>query len=187
MDPEKTTAAFDRAGSKLSACFAKGAERIPYMGGDVEFYVRVSSDGSARYAYVKDSTLGDRETESCMLDALRAVSWPKPVGGEQGIAKRQIHFDPGGDERPPVAWSAGQLGAPWKKAKPAVSECMKKAGTGPIKATLYVDTDGKPQAVGASVSDEKGEAALACVVEVLRSTTFPSPGSYASKVSVEIR
>lgn len=171
----------------LENCHKQGRDRVEYLTGDVKVFLRIDGNGRVKYGFFEDSTLGDRETESCMLDALRAVSWPKPVGGEQGIAKRQIHFDPGGDERPPVAWSAGQLGAPWKKAKPAVSECMKKAGTGPIKATLYVDTDGKPQAVGASVSDEKGEAALACVVEVLRSTTFPSPGSYASKVSVEIR
>src|SRR5262249_36910402 len=98
----------------------------------------------------------------------------------------QVHFDPSGEERPPVPWSPDQLGAPFKKARPALKDCVKSAGTGPMKATLYVDTDGKPQSVGVSVSDEKGEAAVACVIDVLKGTTFPSPGSYASKVSVDI-
>ena len=38
----------------------------------------------------------------------------------------------------------------------------------------------------ASYKAKKGEAAVACVIEALSSLTFPSPGSYASKVSVTI-
>jgi hypothetical protein len=186
LDEAKTSAAFDRATAALTSCFTKGAERIPFLSGDVAFYVRVASDGSTRYAYVKDSTLGDHDTEQCMLKALERTTWPKPVGGEQGIAQRQMHFDPGGDERPPVDWSADQLGTPLRQAKPALSQCLAKAGTGHMKATLYVDTDGKPSSVGVAMSDEKGESAAGCVVDVLRGTTFPSPGSYASKVTIEI-
>jgi hypothetical protein len=186
LDEEQTKAAFDRAGEGLTSCFTKGAERIPFLSGDVAFYVRVASDGSARYAYVEDSTLGDRETEQCMVSVLEQTTFPKPVGGEQGIAKRSMHFDPGGDERPPVSGSPNDLGKPLRKAKPALSKCIAEAGTGPMKATLYVDTDGKASGVGVAMSDEKGEKAASCVVDVLRGTTFPSPGSWASKVTIDL-
>jgi hypothetical protein len=186
LDERKTNAAFNRAGEQLTSCFARGTERITYLAGDAEFYVRVASDGNPRYVYLADSTLGDRDTEACMLDVLKRASFPAPIGGNEGIAKRQMHFEPGGDERPPVRWSPAQLGASLDRASAALSRCAASAETGPMKATMYIETDGKPASVGVSVSDEKGEKAVGCVVEVLRQASFASPGSYASKVTIEI-
>lgn len=186
LDEGKTKQIFEKASQKLGACFSKGAQRVPYLAGGVSFYVRVAADGSARYTFVRDSTLGDRTTEECMLGVLKGLSWPKPVGGQEGEAKNEFQFDAGGDERPPVEWNPAQLGPPFEKARPTLSRCRESAGTGPVKATMYVDTDGKPVSVGVSTSDEKGEAAVACIVDTLKGITFPSPGSYASKVSVVI-
>lgn len=185
LDEGKVKQTFQRSAEKLSACFAKGTEKLPYLAGDVRFVVRVAKDGSARWAYVKDSNLGDRDTESCMLAVLKSAIWPKPEGGE-GLAENSFSFEPGGDERPPVAWSAEQLGAPYQTAKHALAACRKKAGTKGLKATFYVDTDGKPKAIGVSSADEHGEDAVSCVVDALSAVKFPSPGSYASKVSVTI-
>lgn len=187
LDERKTNAAFNRAGEGLTSCFARGTERIGYLAGDAEFYVRVASDGAPRYVYLADSTLGDRDTERCMLNVLERASFPAPIGGNEGIAKRQVRFDPGGDERPPVSWSPTQLGPPLERAAAALSRCAASAATGPMKATMYIETDGKPASVGVSVSDERGEKAVDCVVDVLRATTFPSPGSYAAKVTIDIR
>jgi len=185
LDDTKVKRAFEHLSGQLTACFGKGAERIAYLAGDVRFVVRIAGDGSARWAYVKDSTLGDRDTEVCMLDVLKAASWPRPLGGE-GLAENGFSFDAGGDERPPVAWSPDQLGPAYKRAKGALGKCRKQAGTRSIKATLYVDTDGKAKAVGVASADEKGDAAAGCVIDVLKALKLPSPGSYASKVSVTI-
>jgi hypothetical protein len=152
----------------------------------VSFKLRVAEDGSVRWAYLKDSNLGDRPTEECMLGVLRSASWPKPVGGEGLAGNDNVSFDPGGDERAPVDWSPDQLGDPFKKARSTLSQCRSAAGTGPLKATLYVETDGKPKAIGVSTSDEKGEGAVKCVIDTLSDIKFSSPGSYASKVSVVI-
>jgi hypothetical protein len=185
LDEMKVKQAFQRQSDKLSACFAGGAQRIPYLSGEIRFVVRVARDGSARWVYVKDSTLGDRETEACMLSVLKSAGWPRPLGGE-GLAENSFTFEAGGDERPPVAWTPEQLGAPYRRAKGALVQCRKKAGTKGLRATLYVETDGKPSAIGVSGADEKGEAAVDCVVSELKALRFPSPGSYAAKVSVTI-
>ena len=42
------------------------------------------------------------------------------------------------------------------------------------------------QAGRGSGADEKGDAAAGCVIDVLKALKLPSPGSYASKVSVTI-
>jgi hypothetical protein len=185
LDDTKVKQTFEHVSFKLTGCFTQGAQRIAYLAGEVRFVVRVAKDGSARWVFLKDSTLGDRETEACMIGALKAASWPKPEGGE-GLAENSFTFDPGSEERPPVAWSPEQLGAAQKKARSALAQCRKEAGTKSIKATMYVETDGKATSVGVASGDEKGNAAADCVASALKGLKYPSPGSYASKVTISV-
>jgi hypothetical protein len=183
LDETKTTATFERLSNKLTGCLTKGTERIPYLSGDVRFVVRISETGAAKWAFVKDSTIGDRKTEDCMLSALTNANWPKPVGGE-GIAEKDFSWP--AQERPPVEWSPAQLGKALQQAKPALSSCRASSGARALKVTLYVDVHGKPAGIGVSSSDEKGEKAAACVVSALERLTFPKPGSYAAKATISI-
>jgi hypothetical protein len=185
MSETGVTQTFQRVSPGLMGCYEKGQTRIPFLAGEVHFVVRVAKDGSTRWAYVKDSNLGDRETEVCMVGVLKATSWPKPVGGE-GLVEGPVTFDPSGDEKPPVAWQPDQLGPALRNAKGALGKCRKKAGAKAMKATMYVDTAGKAYAVGVSSADEKGDAAADCVIDALQRLKFRSPGSYAAKVSVSI-
>ena len=185
LDETKVKQTFQRSSEKLSACYSKGSQRLPYLSGDVRFVIRIAKDGSARWAFVKDSSLGDRETETCMLAVLKSALWPRPLGGE-GLAENSFSFEPGGDERPPVAWRPEQLGSSYRNAKGALAQCRRKSGTKGLKATFYVETDGKPAAIGVSSADERGEAAVTCIIDALHGLRFNSPGSYASKVSVTI-
>ena len=185
MDETRVTQTFQHVSTGLTGCYEKGQQRVAYLAGEVRFAVRVAMDGSARWAFVKDSTLGDRETEVCMLGVLRATSWPRPQGGE-GLVEGPVTFEPSGEEKPPVAWTPDQLGPAYKNAKFKLGQCRKKAGTKALKATMYVDTDGKALAVGVSSTDEKGDAAADCVIDALKKLKFRSPGGYASKVSVTI-
>jgi hypothetical protein len=185
LDEKKTTATFEHVSSDLQKCFSQGVGRLPYLSGEVRLVVRIAESGSAKWAFVKESTLGDRQTENCMLGVLKSASWPKPVGGE-GQAEKGLSFDPGGDERPPVAWSPDRLGGALGKAKGELASCRSSAGAGPMQATLYVGTDGKAQAVGVSGADEKAEKAVSCIQSALEKITFPSPGSWPAKVTIPI-
>lgn len=186
LDEGKVQQAFQRVSQKLSGCYTSGAQRIAYLSGSVSFKVRVNQEGRARWVFVKDSNLGDRQTEECMMNVLKGVTWPTPEGGEDGLAENGFTFEPGSDERMPVEWSQDQLGQPFQEVKPKLLECRSQAGAGPMKATLYVETDGKPGSIGVSSSDEKGEAAVRCIIDALSGVTFPSPGSFASKVTIPI-
>lgn len=186
LDEGQVKATFQRISKQLFACYGKGTERVPYLAGEVSFKVRVNSEGKARWVFVKDSSLGDYDTEACMVRAVKGASWPSPVDGQEGHAESSFAFEPGGEERMPVSWSPDQLGPKFKHALGKLSQCRSDAGTGPLKATLYIDTEGKPGSIGVSTSDEKGEAAITCVIETLSGLTFPSPGSFASKVSIPI-
>src|SRR5262249_39649412 len=91
LDEGKVKQTFERLAGKLSGCYNQGAQRLAYLAGEVRFVVRVAKDGSARFAFVKESTLGDREAERCMLSVLEASAWPKPEGGE-GLAENSFTF-----------------------------------------------------------------------------------------------
>jgi hypothetical protein len=186
LDEVKVEATFKHASPALMACFSRGSRAVPYLSGDVRFVVRVNRQGEAVLAYVKESNLGDRSTEECMLDILKAEKWPSPQGGNEGLAENGFSFEPGSDERPPVDLTEDNLGKAYRKEQAALSRCRSDAGAGPIKATMYIDTAGKPVSVGASSDDERGEKAIACIVSALREITFPSPGSYAGKVTITI-
>jgi len=186
LDEDAVRTAFNRTGPKVLACVAAGAEREPAIAGDVELYVRVGSDGSARYAYPSSSNLGDVETERCIAMALTQASWPKPMGGEQGIAKRQMHFDPGDGAPLPAQWPAEKLGGAGKKLEVELAACRKAAATGPLDVTFYLDAEGKARSIGVAMSDERGSAAIDCVVLTLRRTRLPRATTSAAKVTLRV-
>jgi hypothetical protein len=184
LDQNKVNRALDRASGKLTGCFHDGLTRVPFLGGNIKFALRINKEGVATVAYLKESTLGDRTTEACMLDALRTASWPAPVGGREGLAEGGFGFDPSPDERAPVDLEADKLGKELPKAQSAIAKCRSSAGAGSVITTLYVGTDGKPMAVGVATADAKGETAASCIVDALKGMRFASPGSYAGKVSI---
>jgi hypothetical protein len=184
LDEQAVEAKFAKLRPGMLECLDKARARVPFIGGDLRVALRVASDGSVRWAYLKDSTLGDRKTEACVLSKVQSATWPTPIGGREGLAESGFTVDPSSDERPPVAWSPSSLGKATGSMKSAVATCRKAVGTGAVKVTAYVDTDGKVLAVGVSGLDEKVEGAADCIVGAVMNLSFPSPGSYAAKVSV---
>lgn len=186
LDEDAVKRVFSNVSKQLIGCYGRGTERISFLAGEISFKLRVKKDGGVRWIYVKDSNLGDRTTENCMMELLKRQTWPQPVDGAEGLAENSFAFEPGGDERMPVDWTPDQLGDEFRKATSKLSQCRADAGTGSMKATLYVDTEGKAQSVGVSVADEKGEAAVTCVIDTLNGLKYASPGSYPAKVSISI-
>jgi hypothetical protein len=177
---------FEQLLPNMTQCFSAGNQKVAYLAGDINFEVRIATDGKAMWAYVKDSTLGHRATETCMLGVLKAASWPRPKGGP-GRAENSYTFDSGDGTRPPVAWTTKDLGKKGeKKVFKELEECRKQAGTKSLTATFYVETNGTAASVGVSSGDEKGEDAADCVISALKPLKFPSPGSYASKITISV-
>jgi hypothetical protein len=183
LNEDDVNAIFKRSEAKMNRCFQKGTERVAYLGGKVRFAVRVDSAGKAK-VFLSESTLGDRDTEKCMIDVLRSATWPTPQGGKEGRAESGFALDPDGDVREPVAWSESDLGKALGAAKDALDKCKSSSGAESLKATLYVETDGHASSVGVSGSGPETEQAADCVVSAMKGITFSSPGSYAAKVSI---
>jgi hypothetical protein len=184
IDPAAVDATMQRAQSQLEGCHRAGLRRVEYLGGDVKFFLRIGEDGRVKYAYFEESTLGDHDTEQCILDALEAQQWPKPQGGEAEVQK-SFGFDAPGDVRAPTSWSPDKIVTALGKAEDDVKKC-RRGVSGSFKVTAYVEPDGKHgkvQAVGVTAPSKDAVEKIDCLVKTVKSLKVPSPGSYAAKVS----
>jgi hypothetical protein len=185
MNEDAVDAAFTSSVKGLQRCIDAGAKRVEFLGGSVSFYLKIDATGKVAAAHLEHSTLGNRTTERCMLDSLAAKTWPKPVGGEHGLARKSFTFDPPNDVREPITWDDHDAAPGLKKIASDVDKC-KEGNRGAFEATLYVDTGGKVLSASATPPDEQGEAAVDCLVGVLESASFPSPGSWPAKVTLQL-
>ncbi len=185
LDPGEVTATFQAAMPDFERCMAAGARQVEFLGGGVEFELKIDRAGALTDAFVSRSSLGDRSTEDCLLGALQKRTWPKPQGGEHGLAKKGFDFDQINDVRPAVLWSADQVTDALSGARSELDQC-KSGAQGSFEATVYVGTEGQPLGVGLSQTDAADAGAVRCLVGVLRGMKFPSPGSWPSKVSFQL-
>jgi len=185
LNEEKVDKTFQRALSDFQRCLDDGAKRVEFLGGSVAFFLKIDAQGKVDHAHLEKSTIGDRDTEKCMLDSLRTRTWPKPVGGVHGLARKSFDFDPPNDVRAPTSWDGDHVSDAVGKLSRKVSAC-KRGKSGAFEATVYVSTDGSVMAAGVTPPDEAGESDVDCLVATLKAATLPSPGSWPAKVTFSL-
>jgi hypothetical protein len=181
VDPAAVKQAFSTLDAVFMDCQKRGMERVEVLSGSVKFFLRINEDGSAKYAYLEESELGDHDTESCLLDAVRGARWPKPDGGE---AEARYGMElPLQSTRPPNDWSSDKVTIALGKHGEAIDRC--KAGTtANFHATMYVGPGGKVLAAGVAAPSKDGLDKAECLSHVLEKMKgLPSPGSWPAKVS----
>jgi hypothetical protein len=184
IDPAETDAAFQKLQPALMGCYQDNLKRVEFLGGDVKFYLRVAQDGTAKWVFLEDATLGDRTTERCMLDLAMSAHWPTPEGGEAEVHK-SLGFDPPSNVRAPADWSGDRVAATIGMHSADVAKC-KAGASGAFHVTAYVAPQGKGgkvAAAGIAPPNQEGETKSDCLVDLVKKMKMPSPGSYAAKVS----
>ncbi len=180
MNQDAVEKVFAQVTDKLQACQKDAASRIPYVAGDVGFHVKVDHDGKPTIVELSQSTMGDLQTEKCMVDVITGCQFPPPVGGKFGLADiANLGFPALGEVREPVPWSESDMGPGAKAACATLRAC--KQGSKALSATFYVEKDGRIQSVGFAGD----RSAADCAADKLKRLKFNSPGSYAAKVSLD--
>lgn len=181
LDPRKVDKTFDRIKSKVVDCQTKNLKRLDFITGHAKVFARVDASGKVRWIFFEESTIGDRDTERCVIDLFTATAWPAPEGGEGEL---RLSWDlPEPEAREPVAWGADK--AHLGEIQDAVKKCRGGKGS-PIQVTAYVEPDGKHGkvvAAGAAVADKESAEKIDCVIDAVKGLKLPSPGSYAAKLS----
>jgi hypothetical protein len=185
LDQGKVDQTFNHLMPRFGDCLAQASSRVEFIGGHVKFFVRIGTDGTTKWVYLTESTLGDRDAERCMLGVTRDTQWPPPLEGE-GQAQKAFDFDPSPDVRDAVPWGPDRVAKTVSGARGKLGQCTHGA-PGRYRATVYVQTNGSALAAGVTPPDERGEnAAVDCMVGIIKNLHFPSPGSWPAKVSFDI-
>ncbi|MFT3921434.1 MAG: AgmX/PglI C-terminal domain-containing protein [Myxococcales bacterium] len=167
---------------KFSRCVQKRSGDVEWVSGGMAFEFKVAVNGSVTSVYPKQSSMGDRETERCMLDVAKGTRFPAPHGGDAEFGwSLEVPLDP--EVRSPVPWTAAEAGAVISARAP---ELGTQCGAGPYDLTAYVDVEGKVVAVGGAVQSETSAEQLDCVTQAVQGWVFPSPGSYAAKLNFQV-
>ncbi|MCA9640050.1 MAG: hypothetical protein H6718_02270 [Polyangiaceae bacterium] len=185
LDEGAVTKTFEAALPDLEACMKTGANRVEFIGGAVQFSLKINQGGSLTEAYLERTTLGDRDTEKCLLTALGKRTWPAPQGGVHGLAHKGFEFDMVNDVRPPVIWDSSEVQETLDTLGSKISEC--KSGTsGDFEVTMYIGTRGQVLGAGVAQSNASDDTAADCLVDVLKEGKYKSPGSWPAKVSFHL-
>jgi len=169
----------------LQACVSDGVERLEFMGGSIEFAVKVDASRQARSVWASHSSLGERSTEKCMFEALRAVSWPAPQGGTFGIARNSFEFEPRKGAPTPAVWDAGRVAGVVEHLHGSLDECG-HATTDGLLITLYIGENGRALAGGAESAEPVDESEVDCVVDTLLNARYPRPERTPTKVRFQL-
>ena len=164
-------------------CEEQGQKRVEVLSGRIAFFIRVGADGTPRYGYLEESTIGDHETEKCFLDAVMSSSFPRPDGGEAEV-RYSTGIKPSGG-RPPNDWGADKVADAIVAAMPC------KAGASvDFQVTMYVvegsGKSGKVQAVGVAAPNKDASNKIECIIKAIKDAKVPTPGTWPAKVSFKL-
>lgn len=169
-----------RMGRFLS-CFANRYDDIPLLGGEILLSFRVRVDGSVLWVFPKESTIGDRETETCILEQAAGIRFSRPQGGEAEFTY-PLMLDPPEDVRPPIPWGSNEVAEAVDAQRDSVREC----GRGPYQITAYINRGGRVMAAGASTTELERADDLDCVSRAVEGWDMPDPGSYPAKATFSL-
>lgn len=164
---------------RFQRCFFDGMETVEFLGGAVEFYFRVEHSGAVESVYLRNSTVGHRGTERCLLERASEASFPAPQGGDAAEFAWGFELDPPDGVRPPVPWQVAQL----EPVRAPIASLLGECGVGEATITAYVSPGGALLSAGVAAQDAAEASALDCVVSGLSGLAWPDPGSYAAKVT----
>jgi hypothetical protein len=181
IDPAAVKRAFTALDDKFIECQKQALDRVEVLSGGAKFFLRIAEDGAAKWAYLEESDIGDRQTEKCLLDVVMGARWPRPDGGD---AEARYGMDlPLQATRPPSDWSAERIAGALGKHGDAIFRC-KAGASASFRATMYVAPGGKVLAAGVAISSKDGEEQADCLADVLvKMKGLPSPGSWPAKVT----
>ncbi len=168
---------------RFGRCFFARSEQLEVLGGRMTLKFRIATDGSVRWVLPARSSVGDRDTERCVLEKAATVRFPPPTGGE-AEASWSFEMEPDERIRPPASVHVSQFEA---LAVEHASGLRRACGGGPFEVTVYIAPGGQLLAAGVATDDPEQASALDCVITQVRQwESWPDPGSYVGKGSFRV-
>lgn len=182
MNDHDVDRAFRKFEKKVGRCVADGARRIEGIGGQVRLDLRIDTEGRVQSAHLSQSTLGDRETERCILDGALARTWPKAKGGI-GEASHEFSIEP---SVPVTQWQSKRLRPVMSEIHKKVAKCVMPLEGKQWSATIYIRQNGRVAASGVAQPTVEDDDRAECLAKALNRFRFGPQRSKLTKVSFTI-
>lgn len=162
------------------ACYQRALSERAYAYGRIVIAIRVAADGRVIWAHPKETDLGHRGAEKCMVDEVVRRRFPAPQGHAEAELSFSYEFEPAG--RPAEPTDPERLGEALTEHRAEIDACTH--GQTGYTLTLYADRQGAVTAAGVSTPDAQGADAADCLSRAASHWTLPPGGSWYAKVSV---
>jgi TonB family protein len=154
LDAGQIQPVIEASWDQVQTCYSDGiGKKLRYVGGLVELKFRVNRDGTVKHVRVARGVLGHWGIEKCVLELARAMTFPKPKGGEAEFSF-PIEFPPRGRAQ---AMDENRVSGEVAPKLAELAKCSDES-EGPmprrIDVTLYVGPGGAVTSAGFSSADE---------------------------------
>jgi hypothetical protein len=185
VDPNVLKSRLNALKSTWNGCYASAHNKHETLEGRLTFTLRTNKDGTVKWAFIKDSDLGSRTVEKCVIDSLKETNFGAPMDAKEGEVQAHTYgWELDEDTRAADPGAQGSVLPSIEKAKAKIDACRR--GNGKMTATIYVAKGGKPLSVGVAVDDPRADESIDCVVDVLMSLKYVNKASWPTKVTVEL-
>ena len=186
MEPAAVDAGLAEHRDELAACYTTRVGRRRWLGGDnVVLHWDIKKDGTVTSVKLAESDLGAWPIEKCLLEAARAATFSKPIGGDADFTL-PLTFSAKGAT---IKWDEDQALKAVGKQLTKLDPCGKTEGhPNDVTVTLYVGPHGKTQSVGfSSGKSEIKDKWAACAEKAAMAWRLPDPHGMIAKLAIRYR
>ena len=177
LRPQLETGFFD--------CFAAREPAVPTLGGHVRMRFRVDRNGRVLRVDLTESTVGDRETEVCVLAVARRTRFHPPRGRAEAEFAWGFEFDAPEDVPPPAPIARDDMAETLMMNMPSTAPCSPPRDGTTVRVTAYVQPGGVVLSAGAASEGKDSGAAIACLLPIVQTWIFPDPMNSLGKTSFD--
>jgi hypothetical protein len=167
-DVHQTMEAQQRA---FNACIEHGRRSMRWVSGAMRFAFKVDAAGRVLDARPVESSIGHRELEQCLVEAVSAVVFPKPAGRASAQFAWTVNVVPVGTPVEPL--DPKSIAKLVRKQRRSIARECELRPRERIQLTAYVGPSGKVLAAGGFAVRARGVEKLDCVVEALGTLRLP--------------
>jgi hypothetical protein len=172
LDQDDAEDAIRRHWGKLVRCYDEAGPARDFAGGGVTLRFEVARDGRTSAVHVLESKLGSLEVERCLMQASRAIRFPRPHGNARAFFEYSLEFRSTG-EVPVIDLPADATAAALPAVLTRLSLDCHELGVEEVTVTLYIDRQGEVRSLGLASRTPVPEETAACIARTLKATQIP--------------
>lgn len=180
IDTAAVERAFEAKINAVRACRRQHLDGLTYVGGEVQFFFKIGTDGVPTYVALERSQLGRYELEACLLAVARSLRFVKPEGG---VAEVRYVMQLANEGTDAVDWPASKAARVMRGKAGVIRGCRRGGRPRHFAVTFYVLPGGKVQTAGVASKEALPDGFAACVAKIVTAATFPDPLGDVARVT----